>query len=87
MADEYGAVLAQLTQIFERLARIETRLDRMDVIANTATEARDIAREANQSANATHRRLDEMKNNQQWLWRAIAGAIITSAIAAFIQFK
>lgn len=60
-------------EMLQRLTRVETKLDMM-------TSARDIANEALQSTKAAHKRLDQLEENQTWLWRTTVAALIIGAI-------
>ncbi len=65
------------TELSDSVNRLVEKLDRSD----------DIAREADQRARSAHHRIDELADNQRWLWRTVVGGIIGAAIAAFIKFK
>ncbi|MCR8636195.1 MULTISPECIES: hemolysin XhlA family protein [Paenibacillus] len=60
-------------EILQRLTRVETKLDLM-------INARDIANEAMLSTKAAHKRLDQLEENQTWLWRTTVAALIIGAI-------
>ncbi|TDF92155.1 hemolysin XhlA family protein [Paenibacillus piri] len=60
-------------EILQRLTRVETKLDAM-------VSARDTAYEALQSTKAAHKRLDQLEENQTWLWRTTIAALIVGAI-------
>ncbi|MDF2964246.1 MAG: hypothetical protein K0S39_5981 [Paenibacillus sp.] len=62
--------------ILQRLTRVETKLD-------VTVSARDITIEALQSAKAAHKRLDQLEENQTWLWRTTIAALIVGAIGLF----
>lgn len=67
-------------EILQRLTRIETK---MDLLGNT----KEVAIEALQSARLAHDRIDELSDNQKWLWRTVAGALIVSTIALLFKLK
>lgn len=50
--------------------RLVDKLDKSD----------DIAREADQSARSAHHRIDEVADNQKWLWRTVVGALLLGAV-------
>ncbi|WP_028988016.1 hemolysin XhlA family protein [Thermicanus aegyptius] len=75
-----------LQEIRERIVRIETKLDTMTDVKLTAEKAKSTADEALQSAKSAHHRIDDVADNQKWLWRTVAGALITGAIAALFYF-
>ncbi|MGF7045874.1 CTP-dependent riboflavin kinase [Paenibacillus sp. DS2015] len=65
------------TEILQRLTRVETKLD-------AQLNAKDIAQEALNSAKSAHHRLDEIEDNQKWLWRTISGSIIAIVMATIV---
>jgi len=90
--------LQALSKIEGRLGRLEA-LQEANVRANaelTASVNRlvdklersdDVARDADQRARSAHHRIDELADNQRWLWRTVVGGIIAAVIAAIIKFK
>ncbi|MFP3391029.1 hemolysin XhlA family protein [uncultured Brevibacillus sp.] len=72
-----------LSDIRERVVRVETKIDSMTDVQTIAEKAKDTANEALQYGKSAHKRLDEIKDNQKWLWRTVIGAVITGAIALF----
>ena len=50
-----------LSEIRERMVRVETKLDELKDDMKSAAEARDIARDALQNAKSAHHRLDRSK--------------------------
>jgi predicted ribosome quality control (RQC) complex YloA/Tae2 family protein len=70
-------------EVLQRIARVETKVDNMDEKLDRAIAANETAVEALQSAKSAHHRLDKIEDNQKWLWRTFAGAILV-AIAGFI---
>ncbi|BFH59462.1 hemolysin XhlA family protein [Paenibacillus azoreducens] len=71
------------TEMLQRITRVETKVDNMDEKLDRAIAANETAVEALQSAKSAHHRLDKIEDNQKWLWRTFAGAILL-AIAGFI---
>lgn len=69
-----------LSDIRERLVRVETKIDAM-------SDARDTAHEALDKSKSAHLRINEIADNQRWLWRTVVGGIIAAAIAIFTKFK
>ena len=59
------------TEVIERLTRIETKLDDYDSIRDKAEDA--YARSKN-----NEKTIEEIKDNNKWLRRAVIGAFITS---------
>lgn len=70
-----------LSDIRERIVRVETKIDSMTDVRATAEEAKEKATEALQSGKSAHHRIDEIADNQRWLWRTVIGAVIAGAIA------
>ena len=76
-----------LSEIRERLVRVETKIDAMTDVKATAEMAKETAHEALDKAKSAHHRLDEVADNQRWLWRTVVGAILTGAVALLFKFK
>ncbi|KXG42885.1 hemolysin XhlA family protein [Tepidibacillus decaturensis] len=77
-----------LSEIRERVVRVETKIDLMTDVKDTAEEAKETANEALQSTKSAHHRIDEISKNQTWLWRTVIGALLTSAIGLlFFYFQ
>ena len=68
-------------QVLERLTAIETTLKQQDYKAISErlnhTENRSIGNE---------KRIDRIEDNTKWLWRTIAGSIITIIIGVIVAF-
>lgn len=75
--------LKVLSEIRERIARVETKIDSMTDVRATADLAKETANVALQSTKSAHHRLDQVDSNQTWLWRTVIAALITGAIALF----
>lgn len=67
-------------EILERIVRIETKLDNYNATKERADEAYSISKQ-------NCKEIQEMKDNQKWLWRTTLGAIIAGVISVFIKFK
>ncbi|MBB6214946.1 hypothetical protein HNQ80_001031 [Anaerosolibacter carboniphilus] len=67
-------------QILERLVRLETKIDGYNSV-------REKLEQTHSTAIQNEKDIAEIKDNQKWLWRTIAGAIIVGLIAALIQYK
>ena len=67
-------------EILERIVRIETKIDGY----NSTREKADMAYT---KAIENEKDIAEMKDNQKWLWRTIAGAIIMGILSAAIKFR
>ncbi|MFB9277415.1 hemolysin XhlA family protein [Cohnella cellulosilytica] len=79
MSSEEVRVLAEIR---ERVVRLETKIDAMTDVRETAEAARESALEALQSTRSAHLRINEVADNQRWLWRTLVGAIVAAVIAA-----
>lgn len=72
--------IEMLSEIRERIVRVETKIDAMTDVRKTAEEAKEKGSEALQSAKSSHHRLDSVESNQTWLWRTVIGALLAGAI-------
>lgn len=70
-----------LSDIRERVVRLETKIDAMTDVREAAETARDAAMQGLQAAKSAHHRIDEIADNQRWLWRTAVGAILAAAVA------
>jgi len=70
-----------LSDIRERVVRLETKIDAMTDVREAAEIARDSALQALQAAKSAPHRIDEVADNQRWLWRTALGAILAAAVA------
>jgi len=69
-----------IQEILERVVRIETKIDGYNHLWEKVEKAYSMAKN-----NAED--IKEMKDNNKWLWRTIAGALILSALAALVSFR
>lgn len=69
-----------LQEVRERLIKIEVLLENMNKNSELKNE---ILEEKIKVAN---NRISDLENSNTWLWRAIAGALISSVIAFLIKF-
>ncbi|MCD9020515.1 hemolysin XhlA family protein [Cohnella silvisoli] len=76
-----------LSDVRERVVRLETKIDAMTDVRETAEAAREAALEALQVARSAQKRIDEIADNQRWLWRTLVGAILAAAIAAITNLQ
>ncbi|WP_372632984.1 hemolysin XhlA family protein [Cohnella sp.] len=76
-----------LSEIRERVVRLETKIDALTDVRETAEAARDTAHEALQLTKSAHLRIDEIADNQRWLWRTLVGAIVATVIAAVTNLQ
>lgn len=70
-----------LSDIRERMVRVETKIDSMTDVRITAEDAKETAQEALQYGKSAHHRLNDVADNQRWLWRTVVGAVIAGAVA------
>lgn len=70
-----------LSDIRERVVRVETKIDSMTDVRDTAEQAKDVANKALEASKSAHHRLNELGDNQKWLWRAVIGSVIAGAIS------
>ena len=76
-----------LSDIRERVVRLETKIDAITDVRETAEAARETALEALQVARSAHKQIDEIADNQRWLWRTLVGAILATVIAAITNMQ
>lgn len=72
--------MEEKNEIYQRLTRLETKLDMMG-------EVRDVANEALQSSKSAHLRINDMEDSQKWLKRASLGGLIAGAISIIVKGK
>ena len=70
MSTEETKVLADIR---DRVVRLETKIDAMTDVRDTASDAKEKAIEALDKSKSAHHRLDEVADNQRWLWRTLVG--------------
>jgi hypothetical protein len=73
--------------VLQRLARVETKIDILIEDKHELATAIKTANEADQRARSAHHRLDEIADNQRWLWRTVVGGIIAAAIGFLTKLK
>jgi hypothetical protein len=72
-----------LSEIRERVVRVETKIDSMTDVRTTAEEAKEIAQEALQGTKSAHHRIDNIDKIIFWLCTTIIGTVITGILAFF----
>lgn len=77
--DSVQEVAAGVRRLDERITRLEEKTRETD-------EVDERSRKALQTAEAALEEVKELKAGQTWLWRTIAGALITGAIGALFYF-
>ena len=68
-------------QVLERLTAIETTLKQQDYKAISER-----LNKVENTAISNEKRIDRMEDNTKWLWRTIAGSIITIVIGVIVAF-
>ena len=72
-------------EVLQRITRVETKVDDIDNKLDKAIRANETAVQALESSKQAHHRLNKIEDNQKWLWRTFAGAIILAAAAFLIS--
>ncbi|MEK4712223.1 hemolysin XhlA family protein [Sporosarcina sp. FSL K6-5500] len=70
-----------LSDIRERMVRVETKIDTMTEVQTTADGAKEVANKALESTKSAHRRLDKMDKIIFWASTLIIGAVVLALIA------
>lgn len=70
-----------LSDIRERIVRVETKIDGMTDVQDTADEAKSIASDALASTKSAHRRIDKIDKLVFWAGTTIVGAVIVALLA------
>lgn len=66
-------------EILERIVRIETKIDGYNNLREKLDKTYGIAVSNKED-------VKELKDNQKWLWRTFAGAIIVAFLGAFMKW-
>lgn len=69
-----------LSEIRERVVRVETKIDVMTDVQDTADEAKEIANKALESTKSAHRRLDKVDKLIFWAGTTIVGAVVIALL-------
>lgn len=82
-----------LTDIRERVVRIETLLENQEKIRKNVEELDERTQEQGKKlvemeerTKTNGRRLNKLESNSVWLWRTIVGAVVTAALGMLIIF-
>ena len=82
-----------IQELRDSMKRIEARLDKLEAKLEMANQADERSREALNAAEKAmakaleaHTLAEKVENNQDWLWKVVIGALITSAISALFYF-
>lgn len=73
-----------LSDIRERVVRVETKIDSMNDVKDTAEQAKIDARDAIKSAKSCQHQINELKEGQKWLWRTVGAAFITGIVGGLV---
>ena len=82
MSDQDNKVL---TDILERMVRVETKIDVMSEIKSTATTASYVAEQAKNSAAIAHQRLDKIDKWIFWFMTTVGGAVIIAVLSLVLK--
>lgn len=90
MSDDGGERMDErlLSEIVQRLTRIEVRLEEVVNIKKEVKDLKDTADELKKNVvelqtkdEQQRKELDEIRDNSKWISRAVIGAVITSSVA------
>lgn len=90
MSDDGGERMDErlLSEIVQRLTRIEVRLEEVVNIKKEVKDLKDTADELKKTVvelqtkdEQQRKELDEIRDNSKWISRAVIGAVITSSVA------
>lgn len=76
-----------LVDIRERLVRVETKLDGHNSLRDKVVSLENKLTETETCSKAHSKQLNQLEENNRWLWRTVVGAIIAAAVGAFVIFK
>ncbi|MCO1599806.1 hemolysin XhlA family protein [Desulfosporosinus nitroreducens] len=76
-----------LIDIRERLVRVETKLDNQNDLRDRVGVVEEKATETESRSKSNCHRLDKLEANNTWLWRTVAGAIISGGAGALMILK
>jgi len=70
-----------LSEIRERVVRVETKIDTMSEVQKEVSDAKEIANEALSSSKSAHKRINKIDKAIFWLVTTIIGAVIVNIIS------
>lgn len=71
----------------ETMQEVRERLVRIEVLLENMSRSNDLKLEnVEEKIKVASNRITDLENSNTWLWRAIAGALISSVIAFLIKF-
>lgn len=75
-----------IQDVVERLVRIETKLDNYEVLREKTEDAKEKADIALSMAKNNEDDIKEIKENQKWTWRTIAGIWVSVAVYLITKY-
>ena len=75
-----------IQDVVERLVRIETKLDNYEVLREKTEDAKEKADYAFSIAKNNEEDIKEIKENQKWSWRSIAGIWVSVVGYLFTKY-
>ncbi|EGO2507163.1 hemolysin XhlA family protein [Enterococcus faecalis] len=75
-----------IQDVVERLVRIETKLDNYEVLREKTEDAKEKADYAFSIAKNNEEDIKEIKENQKWSWRTIAGIGVSVAVYLITKY-
>lgn len=69
-----------LSEIRERMVRVETKIDTMAEVQSTADSAKELANNAMISSQSAHKRIDKIDKSMFWITTTVIGAVIILVI-------
>lgn len=70
----------------ETMQEVRERLIKIEVLLETMTKNNDLKLETiEEKIKVANNRITDLENSNTWVWRAIAGALISTAIAFLIK--
>ncbi|EHQ88306.1 hemolysin XhlA family protein [Desulfosporosinus youngiae] len=82
-----GDLQEVVIDIRERVVRVETKLDAQNDLRERVCAVEEKATETEQRSKSNTHRIDKLEANNTWLWRTVAGAIISAGVGAMVIFK
>ncbi|EHQ92120.1 hemolysin XhlA family protein [Desulfosporosinus youngiae] len=76
-----------LMEIRERVVRVETKLDAQNDLRERVCSVEEKATETEQRSKSNTHRIDKLEANNTWLWRTVAGAIISAGVGTLALLK
>lgn len=73
-------------EVAQGVRRLDDRITRIEEKTREVDAVDERSRQALQAAQEALKGVQEIEENQAWLWRTVIGALITSAIAALFYF-